>query len=423
MPVYIDDLTKADERLLDKLWDDIGNEEPDTKGIESGDVQTPEGIPPPLSRKAIEKAHVKRVTDAEGRASESIAQFFRDYVQQVARKVAKSGFNPDPSKDARKQAEAILKKAFDPKEHLKGLVRAIAPHLAASFCVGAGAELELTKQAAIRKKARGWDGRKYSEDQPRDEAGRFGSGGSSTADVDASVSKLKQDPGIKELLDMPSGSKGKTVGQHTDQVLANWKDRADPKMLSDMSDKYGVDMPKLMGDAILLHDIGKGLAVQAGDREMQHHFTKPIMEDVLKSQGYGDKEVAIANALVAHDIVGNAVKGMSGLETEAIAAGEKFLSPSEGAAALQQKAAEAGMDKADFVKIQQTFYESDAGSYKYLQQNVFEKGPDGKPQIKYAAYHEMMKAASGDQTATVAAAQTHAKQPNKPMTLPTTFPA
>lgn len=130
--------------------------EPDSgKGIESGDIETPEGIPPPLSRKAIEKAHVARVSAREKEAAESLGDFFRGYVQSVARKVASSGFKPDPSKDARKQAEAILKKAFDPQEHLKGLVRAIAPHLAASFCVGAGAELELTKQAAIRKKARG----------------------------------------------------------------------------------------------------------------------------------------------------------------------------------------------------------------------------------------------------------------------------
>lgn len=149
------------------------------KGIESGDIETPEGIPPPLSRKAIEKAHIARVSKREEEASRDLARFFQGYTKIVAEQVAKSGFKLDPSKDSRKQAEAILKKAFDPKEHLKGLVRAIAPHLAASFCVGAGAELELTKQAAIRKKARGWTGSKYDPSQPRDEAGRFGSGGGS----------------------------------------------------------------------------------------------------------------------------------------------------------------------------------------------------------------------------------------------------
>jgi len=155
-----------------------GGDEPDSgKGIESGDIETPEGIPPMLSRKAIEKAHVARVSKREEEASRDLARFFQSAIAATSKRVASSGFKPDPSKDARKQAEAILKKAFDPQEHLKGLVRAIAPHLAASFCVGAGAELELTKQAAVRKKARGWDGTKYSEDQPRDEAGRFGSGG------------------------------------------------------------------------------------------------------------------------------------------------------------------------------------------------------------------------------------------------------
>lgn len=170
--VLTDGLTGIDDPD-DSGWSSTEEEEgepaePDSgKGIESGDIETPEGIPPPLSRKAIEKAHVERVTAREEEASRDLARFFQGFVKNLSERVAKSGFKPDPSKDARKQAEAILKKAFDPKEHLKGLVRAIAPHLAASFCVGAGAELELTKQAAIRKKARGWTSTK--DDPPEKE--------------------------------------------------------------------------------------------------------------------------------------------------------------------------------------------------------------------------------------------------------------
>jgi len=147
------------------MWDDDGEDtspvvvkggEPDPdKGIASGDITTPEGdggIPPMLSRKAIEAAHVKRVTEREQEAADSLADMVLRSIDRITGKL-KSQSMPSEGTPAEK-AEKLIAACVDQDEELKDLVQTIAPHLAASFVVGAGAELELTKQAAMRKKAR-----------------------------------------------------------------------------------------------------------------------------------------------------------------------------------------------------------------------------------------------------------------------------
>ena len=88
------------------------------------------------------------------------------------------------------------------------------------------------------------------------------------------------------------------------------------------------------------------------------------MTEILKEEGFEQKEIALATELFNHDMIGSLLQGTS------------KLSPQEVAEELARKADKIGMDPADFAKIQLAFFQADASSYPFVTQYM-KKMPNG----------------------------------------------
>jgi hemoglobin/transferrin/lactoferrin receptor protein len=93
-------------------------------------------------------------------------------------------------------------------------------------------------------------------------------------------------PQVADMYAQDAGvSEGYSIGEHTGMVLDMWSKQASPAQLDDLSSRLEMDVPRLMHSTLLLHDIGKPLAIQEGEKWRQHEFTLPIMADVLANSG------------------------------------------------------------------------------------------------------------------------------------------
>jgi hypothetical protein len=169
-------------------------------------------------------------------------------------------------------------------------------------------------------------------------------------------------PAVAKYYDLDAGVKEKlTVGEHTRQVLAMWNNFKSDEMLADIGQRSKMNLQKLLPHVLALHDIGKGIAVSEGDKRKQHERTVPILQDVLKKMGYGSNEVALATALVNHDILGKLVRNR--------------ITPRDAATMLrEQSQAAAFMPRNDFLKLATMIYKSDAGSYESVRKQIMDEG-------------------------------------------------
>lgn len=193
------------------------------------------------------------------------------------------------------------------------------------------------------------------------------------------IDSLKEaDPELKSLFEQDAGVKERlTIEQHTRDVLNNWKIQMPARQLSDLSEQLGFPVAELLQDAVALHDIGKPYAVKKGRKSLQHKYTKPILDRVLRSRGYSDSQIAFATALIDNDAIGDVLKS----KTDALSAAKK----------IRQLASQADVSPRVFLDTLTRFYKSDAGSYPELRKNIFKQGPDGQltiPNIEFNILEE-----------------------------------
>jgi len=120
----------------------------------------------------------------------------------------------------------------------------------------------------------------------------------------------------------------------------------------------GVNLKKMMPVMVALHDIGKPVAVEEGDKRRQHEFTIPLMDPLMKDLGMTPEEVALAKVITKHDRLGAVVTGR--------------LAPEKALEELRGYAKEADMPLRDYFKLQAFFYMCDAASYPTLRTGVFQ---------------------------------------------------
>lgn len=171
---------------------------------------------------------------------------------------------------------------------------------------------------------------------------------------EAIAGAIDEDAGVKE---------GYTIGEHTRRVLANYRVQSDQSEIADLSGRLGMDVGRLMEHAVALHDMGKPQAVKLGQKSRQHEFTKPILEQVLRDEGFADSEVALASTLVNNDILGKVLQGKKDASTAI--------------RELEAAAKQANVPLQDYLRLQTLLYVSDAASYPALRQKVFTE-QDGK---------------------------------------------
>jgi len=146
----------------------------------------------------------------------------------------------------------------------------------------------------------------------------------------------------------------------------------------------GVDVQRTLKLALLLHDVGKPVAIdraramvdqtlaagkslEALDRgKLKHHarYSSSIMTRIMWQLGSNTNEIRLARALVSCDALGHLAQG----KTNMTGARDQ----------LKKHAARARMKPADYFKLQSLFYTADAGSYRYLRRTVFQRSKDGR---------------------------------------------
>lgn len=164
-----------------------------------------------------------------------------------------------------------------------------------------------------------------------------------TLDPKTLIDLLKQDPHLAAQFPKDVGVREKlTLEAHTRMVLAQFEHYYGGK---DLPGGVKKDLFRLI---LALHDAGKPLAVEAGNKAEQHKHTVAILEGALKKWGYGQKDIDLAVALVSSDPIGNYMKR----------GGEQAA-----AKEIAAMAKKAGMPVAEFFELLTAYYMVDAGSY------------------------------------------------------------
>jgi hypothetical protein len=163
-------------------------------------------------------------------------------------------------------------------------------------------------------------------------------------------------------------SEGYTIGEHTGRVAEVYNTQSQHYDLDGISDRNGVNAHMVMEHLIALHDIGKGRALELGDKNLQHEATYEFMaelEPTLTKRGMTTKEQTLMAMLASNDGLGQVVQGYSGT--------------GNAAAQIVTNSQIADISAVDYLELNKLLYVSDAASYPYLHSVVFNNDPtDGK---------------------------------------------
>jgi hypothetical protein len=152
------------------------------------------------------------------------------------------------------------------------------------------------------------------------------------------------EPDFKSLLDADSGVWEKyTLRRHTTMVLGQYRKYFRDKPLPHLDHPF-------FETVLALHDIGKPLAIAAGDKRLQHDYTVPIMRAVLGKLDFPARQIDIALAVVHGDTIGHYLKDE---EPDM----ERYV------AELEERASHSGLSTEDFLRLSSMFFQIDAGSY------------------------------------------------------------
>jgi hypothetical protein len=203
---------------------------------------------------------------------------------------------------------------------------------------------------------------KFDPAQPRGTGGRWVKVGEQIANLKAKY------PAVAKNYPRDTHTEMGSIESHTKDVGREWEKQLTHEELVGISLRFGSDVEKLMASAIALHDIGKAEAIEEGEgKHAQHQHTIPILQDVLRKEGFSEKDVMLATELMNHDLIGPLFRGYEGFKAK----------EANVVAELKDKAKAVGMDVADFVTLQLAFYQADASAYPYITQYMRQE-PSGK---------------------------------------------
>jgi ubiquinone/menaquinone biosynthesis C-methylase UbiE len=152
-----------------------------------------------------------------------------------------------------------------------------------------------------------------------------------------------------ELYDVDAGTReGYTIAQHTEMVLEQFAIHFTDQPLPGQVDK---DFFRVI---IALHDVGKGDALAAGDKHLQHQYTPELADGILSELGYNEEERDIATALLSADYIGGYLKqAQKGSETASESAATQIV----------EAAAATPLTDEDFLALATVLYKVDVSSY------------------------------------------------------------
>lgn len=176
---------------------------------------------------------------------------------------------------------------------------------------------------------------------------------------------FSQNAKLNELFNKGAGVKeGYSIREHTLMVYDVFNEIRRFFPLQNRITKDGTNLEDLTNFIIALHDIGKPVAIKNEGKHLQHEYTLPIIQDIMKTHGFQQNDVNVISSLIGNDVLGNLMKGT--------------ISPQEAFRRLNSFANDAGMNPSDFFQLQAFFYTIDAASYPLLRAKIFQSTTDGR---------------------------------------------
>jgi hypothetical protein len=172
------------------------------------------------------------------------------------------------------------------------------------------------------------------------------------------IAWLSRRPELAQLFSRSTGVReGYTAEEHARRVYEAYEAQAPKFGWKKLRAREPIDFKAFVKLLVALHDIGKPLAHEAGDRHREHEFTMPIIEGELTRLGFRPMELELAAALVDLDVPGRLAQGR--------------LSEDEAYALVVQSAGRLGMEPAELFRLQRFFFAIDAASYPSIRASAF----------------------------------------------------
>jgi hypothetical protein len=174
------------------------------------------------------------------------------------------------------------------------------------------------------------------------------------------IAVLSQNPELSRLFKAgnQSAMDKTTIEKHTLAVLQLFNE-----LFDGYSAKYAfkthpnIRLYETFKFMIALHDIGKPLAYEAGNKNRQHEFTIPILIREMKRFGFTEEETRLATSIVDNDLVSD----FATQKTDAIKARAGFV----------KAAAQARLPLMDYAPLRFLFFSCDAGAYNEVRTKIF----------------------------------------------------
>jgi len=191
---------------------------------------------------------------------------------------------------------------------------------------------------------------------------------------DLLFSDLTSDPNLRPIFAADAGVKELyTIETHVRRVLDVLEDQW-THYKNKMPEIPGVNLPRVLSAIAILHDMGKPQALREHNVNKHHEYTAPILQKVMRSRGFSEKEIALAEALVSHDNLGELING--------------GLTAKQARTRLVKLSGRVGLPLETFFELQSFFYLIDASSYYSLRLENFEV-VDGVVVIKSPKYERL----------------------------------
>lgn len=174
---------------------------------------------------------------------------------------------------------------------------------------------------------------------------------------------LSENEDVGRLLDSDAGLfQHYTVRQHTLRVFATAQSQ-DAFLPLDIPAPRGTTWKKIFKLAIALHDISKGVAAEAGNKNDHHPLCVPMAEKIMGALRVQAGTRRLVRSLIEHDLIADVMR-----DRRSVA--ESYLALTELAQANE-------MAPAEFFRIQLFFFTADAASFDNVRKQHFEEASDG----------------------------------------------
>jgi hypothetical protein len=137
------------------------------------------------------------------------------------------------------------------------------------------------------------------------------------------------------------------------------------RLLADQFRFFPMDIPAPQGTSwralfkvvVALHDIGKSVAMEMGNKRLHHLFSTHVTDSLMKQLGFPEPQRRMARSLMNHDLIADAIRQVGSVE--------------DSIHGLELLARENGMTGADYFRVQAFFFTIDAASYTNVRRRHF----------------------------------------------------